>query len=81
MVHSDKDGELIKKKDMTKVKIIIKQTQTIIERTSWMVTQELFDKLQADSENPIRILNNADWDDVDFVSNEQEENTTFNELT
>tara|TARA_R100001244_G_scaffold129136_1_gene100362 strand:+ start:371 stop:571 length:201 start_codon:yes stop_codon:yes gene_type:complete len=66
---------------MTKVKIIIKQTQTIIERTSWMVTQELFDKLQADSENPIRILNNADWDDVDFVSNEQEENTTFNELT
>tara|TARA_Y100001973_G_C4911550_1_gene192083 strand:+ start:79 stop:279 length:201 start_codon:yes stop_codon:yes gene_type:complete len=60
--------------------IQIKETQTIIEVTTWKVTDEVFDAIQDNPSEVGSIMQNTDWDDTRFVSKNQDENFTKKEL-
>ena len=59
--------------------IQIKETQTIIEVTTWEVTDEVFDAIQDNPSKVGSIMQNADWDDTRFVSKNHDETENFTE--
>jgi|21_taG_2_1085346.scaffolds.fasta_scaffold04506_2 hypothetical protein len=57
--------------------IQIKETQTIIEVTTWKVTDEVFDAIQDNPSKVGSIMQNADWDDTRLVSKNEDEDENF----